>query len=248
MLAGRVPFPGGDVQQRWERHRSDTPQPLEQLNPAVPKVLATLVGRMMAKKPADRFADATQLAAAIAPLVKQFGSGAEASAPPAPRVKLDNWLAANGELLAPPAPGSAAPEPIVLAHRGVDAPVATQRSRTRHKHLPLVIGCIVALLVVGGAAAFLLLSGVRAPQSSGSLAAVPQTTAPRQASRGHGTARSGYRCRTAGRWQRSGGPRCRARGAPLARATSPGNLLPRRPLWGSTPRCGPRRRTAPRSS
>ncbi len=54
MLAGRVPFPTGDRQQRLEQHRSAVPRPLDEVNAAIPKPLAVLVARMLAKKPADR--------------------------------------------------------------------------------------------------------------------------------------------------------------------------------------------------
>jgi eukaryotic-like serine/threonine-protein kinase len=53
-LAGRPPFPGGNNRDKIKRHRSEEPDPLTRLNPALPGEFAQLVARMMAKNPEHR--------------------------------------------------------------------------------------------------------------------------------------------------------------------------------------------------
>lgn len=67
LLAGRVPFPGGSLQQKATRHRTEFPQRLDQLNPALPEDLADLVGEMLAKDPLLRCQSATEVAHLLAP-------------------------------------------------------------------------------------------------------------------------------------------------------------------------------------
>jgi serine/threonine protein kinase len=57
-LTGRPPFPGGTVLEKLQRHRTQEPLPIEQLNPSVPSAFGLLVRRMMAKNPTERFASA----------------------------------------------------------------------------------------------------------------------------------------------------------------------------------------------
>jgi serine/threonine protein kinase len=53
-LTGRPPFPGGSSQEKVNRHRGEEPPPIEQLNPHVPLGFASLIRKMMAKKPDQR--------------------------------------------------------------------------------------------------------------------------------------------------------------------------------------------------
>ncbi|HMF14623.1 MAG TPA: serine/threonine-protein kinase [Gemmataceae bacterium] len=53
-LTGRPPFPGGTALEKVQRHRSEEPLPIEQINPRVPVSFCGLVRRLMAKDPADR--------------------------------------------------------------------------------------------------------------------------------------------------------------------------------------------------
>jgi serine/threonine protein kinase len=53
-LSAQLPFPGGSSRDKVRRHRSEMPIPLVQLAPSVPSGFADLIGRMMAKDPADR--------------------------------------------------------------------------------------------------------------------------------------------------------------------------------------------------
>jgi len=60
-LAGRAPFEGGDIVSKIFRHRMEEPEPLEQVAPGVPAAFAAIVRRLMAKDPADRYADCPEL-------------------------------------------------------------------------------------------------------------------------------------------------------------------------------------------
>ena len=54
MLAGHPPFPEGGLAERLYKHIEAEPPNLRQINPRVSEALAAVVGRMLAKKPADR--------------------------------------------------------------------------------------------------------------------------------------------------------------------------------------------------
>jgi serine/threonine-protein kinase len=68
LLAGHVPFPGGDAVEKLLRHRHEAPQPLGQVRPDLPTELVGIVGRLMAKDPAVRYQTAAELADALHPL------------------------------------------------------------------------------------------------------------------------------------------------------------------------------------
>jgi serine/threonine protein kinase len=71
LLTGRVPFPGGSVQDKLRAHRHQRPTPADQLRPALPAGLAGVLDRLMAKDPAQRYQTAAEAAAALA----TFASG-----------------------------------------------------------------------------------------------------------------------------------------------------------------------------
>jgi serine/threonine protein kinase len=66
-LAGRPPFPGGTVSEKFLWHQTRLPTPLRDLRPKTPAGLAAVVERMMAKDPAARFQKAQEVADALAP-------------------------------------------------------------------------------------------------------------------------------------------------------------------------------------
>ena len=65
MLCGRPPFTGPSPVGVISMHVTDKAPPVRVLNPNVPEVLARIVERMMAKEPADRFANYDDLLAAL---------------------------------------------------------------------------------------------------------------------------------------------------------------------------------------
>jgi serine/threonine protein kinase len=69
LLAGQVPFPGSSMEEKYKSHQHRAPAPLAELCPDAPLGLLMVVERMMAKKPADRFPSAREVAEALAPFV-----------------------------------------------------------------------------------------------------------------------------------------------------------------------------------
>jgi serine/threonine protein kinase len=54
-LTGQPPFPGGTLTQKLLRHQQREPVPVEQVRPDVPAPVVSVLRRMMAKKPEDRY-------------------------------------------------------------------------------------------------------------------------------------------------------------------------------------------------
>jgi serine/threonine-protein kinase len=68
LLTGQPPFADGTPTEKVLKHRYDHPAPLQALRPDVPTSVATIVARLMAKVPDDRFATAAAVAEMLAPL------------------------------------------------------------------------------------------------------------------------------------------------------------------------------------
>ncbi|HXV90249.1 MAG TPA: protein kinase [Gemmatimonadales bacterium] len=64
-LAGRLPFTGTTVAARMSQHITQAPPPLPTVAPGVPRTLAGVVGRCLAKDPALRYGDGSVLAEAL---------------------------------------------------------------------------------------------------------------------------------------------------------------------------------------
>jgi serine/threonine protein kinase len=65
MLAGQLPYPAGTVPETLRRHEADPPADVRRHAPGLPAGLASLVGRLLARRPADR----PRAAAAVQQLV-----------------------------------------------------------------------------------------------------------------------------------------------------------------------------------
>ncbi len=96
MLAGEPPFRASNTPAMLVKHVSEAPRPLELLRPDVPRDLAHAIARALAKRPEDRWPDATAFRDAL--------SGARAVAP---------YLDRPAAEVPPPRPGNAweAPAP-----------------------------------------------------------------------------------------------------------------------------------------
>lgn len=70
LLTSRVPFPDESVLRKLDAHRTKDPTPLRELRPEVPEDLAVVVGKMMAKRPGDRYASAAAVAEALTPFTQ----------------------------------------------------------------------------------------------------------------------------------------------------------------------------------
>ncbi len=74
LLAGKPPFAEGDVMQKLQAHRSRMPGPIESVRVDVPAELAEVLGRLLAKDPAQRFQSPAEVADALAPFVERHRS------------------------------------------------------------------------------------------------------------------------------------------------------------------------------
>ena len=70
LLAGRVPFPGGTLIQKLDRQRWENPPSVDQLRPEIPTGVASVIRRLMAKHPDDRYRTPDELAAALEQLTR----------------------------------------------------------------------------------------------------------------------------------------------------------------------------------
>jgi serine/threonine protein kinase len=73
MLTGRAPFSEAPALQKLLQHQSEAPPDVRELRPEVPDALAAVLDRMLAKRPEDRFANPTELAAALVGCIEQLG-------------------------------------------------------------------------------------------------------------------------------------------------------------------------------
>jgi eukaryotic-like serine/threonine-protein kinase len=62
LLTGKVPFPGGTLISKLDKQRWQTPEPVEALRAELPPAVVSVVHKLMAKKPADRYQSPGELA------------------------------------------------------------------------------------------------------------------------------------------------------------------------------------------
>ena len=75
MLVGRPPFAEGTMVQKLLQHQQEPPPPLEDCRPDVPRRLAAIVARLMAKDPADRHQRPAELVADLVACADAEGIG-----------------------------------------------------------------------------------------------------------------------------------------------------------------------------
>ena len=67
LLLGKVPFPVGSVVDKVDKHRWVVPRPVDRQRAEVPRAVAAVVDRLLAKQPEGRFRTAAEVADAVAP-------------------------------------------------------------------------------------------------------------------------------------------------------------------------------------
>jgi len=87
LLAGRPPFPGGSLMNKLLRHQMEEPTPLDALRPDLPAALAAIVGRMMAKRPEDRYQTPAAVSLALTPFCRMAPT-ADTPAGSPPRLRI----------------------------------------------------------------------------------------------------------------------------------------------------------------
>jgi eukaryotic-like serine/threonine-protein kinase len=77
LLTGHPPFPNGTIVQRLMAHQKETPPPIEQDRPDVPRRLVDICVMMMAKDPKQRYQSASDVSAALAQWLTAHGHNVE---------------------------------------------------------------------------------------------------------------------------------------------------------------------------
>jgi hypothetical protein len=75
LLTGRVPFPGGTLLQKLNKHQNDEPIAVEKLRPEAPPAVAKVVRKLMAKRPDDRYQTPAELAEVLTALGNALTAG-----------------------------------------------------------------------------------------------------------------------------------------------------------------------------
>jgi uncharacterized protein (TIGR03067 family) len=70
LLTGQVPFPGGSALEKVAAQIDRTPRPIAELRKDIPLALASVLDRMMAKDPANRFQTPAEVATALTPFAQ----------------------------------------------------------------------------------------------------------------------------------------------------------------------------------
>ncbi len=67
LLTGSPPFEGGSVIEKIQGHRRLEPRPIRTVRPDVPEALVTVILKMMAKDPIQRYQVPAEVGQALAP-------------------------------------------------------------------------------------------------------------------------------------------------------------------------------------
>ena len=128
-LTGQPPFPGGTALEKIQRHRSEEPVAIPQLNPNVPPGFIGLVRKMMSRNPEQRFANAAEIEEKLRPWAS------EESVLPLDRQGDREYQEAVAALESEEAPPELIEEVIP-----VGIPVSDKRGRRRAQAAPLTNG------------------------------------------------------------------------------------------------------------
>ncbi len=134
LLSGSVPFPGGTVAEKLQRHATEAIKPLDPQR--VPGAVAQMVAYMMAKNPGVRFQQAAIVSDQMTPYLDAAGLALQPPTPTATQLVYEQWLARQQVAATTPAAVGAAPAvavatpvgptpPQAAAPAAVAAPVAT---------------------------------------------------------------------------------------------------------------------------
>jgi serine/threonine protein kinase len=159
MCAGQLPFKGADTVSTLLAVATETPTPLSRLNPKTPPRLAALVDRLLAKKPSERLASASEAATELAALERNLAAEASTASvpvPPVPRARKEPSSATLRQAEVPPSPrknpAREKTEAADTAFRFADKPPSRRKKpQQQRSRLPLVLAAIAAsLLLIGG--------------------------------------------------------------------------------------------------
>lgn len=140
MLTGRVPFPGGDLQNKLHRHATETPPAVTSIVHAIPAVLDGMVQSLMSKGAAERDPDAAGLAAELLSLGKDYGPISQSTPAIKPTTPAyESWLRRLPKFeAAAPSAASAIPMPSA-SHGDVEIlPDGMPRPRSPIAQMPVM--------------------------------------------------------------------------------------------------------------
>lgn len=122
LLAGRTPFAGNAVAQKLLYHLTKEPVPLRTLRPEIPKKLAAVVEKMMAKDREQRYQDAAAVVAVLTPWTQT----AVAPPPACEMPQLSSAAQSAGYIESSPVPATrAVPQEAAPSHPGHGANAKT---------------------------------------------------------------------------------------------------------------------------
>jgi serine/threonine-protein kinase len=137
MLAGELPFKASNTPAMLMKHLSDPLRPIASVRPDVPRALAQLIERTLAKKPHQRWRDAAELRDALETV--SVSGAPQAEAPPPAVHASAAWM--RPAIPAPPRPSRQPDEPPVRlprltapagsGHRSFDEPPTRGRELVR---------------------------------------------------------------------------------------------------------------------
>ncbi len=87
-VTGRPPFPGGYLSERLVARHTDQALPLNTIDPAIPAGFSVVIARMLAPRPADRFADLAEVRQLLVNLATSAPDEPTEETAPAPSVPL----------------------------------------------------------------------------------------------------------------------------------------------------------------
>ena len=126
-LTGQYPFPDTNPVKKMLGHQFEEPTPIRDLVPDLPRKLESLVARMLAKKPEDRYPDIDSVIQEFQRVTPELGD----AAPPRPAAK-----ATAPEKVPAPAPVKAAPVKAMPALKPAPRPVPSTNRAITPSRLP----------------------------------------------------------------------------------------------------------------
>jgi len=140
LLTGVAPYPGGDITDKLTRHAKYPPPDVRDLRTDVPAGIASIIQRMMAKRPEDRFASYDDLFAALdsVPVEEMAKASPVASIrlvdttdDNGPALRIDPWPGQNRRELGSDGSQDVAPGVVSLAELVAEEPPGELRERPR---------------------------------------------------------------------------------------------------------------------
>ena len=151
LLSGKAPFAGAEFDtllKKMNALASRPAPPIDELRADVPRQLATIVARMLAKNPADRFGAAAEVAAALGPYTQGSDLAAllrQSSAVPQQQ-PIDTWAISTSNRC-----DSGTTHSVIDADAPVSQPrTMSQSPPSRRWSWPLVAAALLGPLVVAG--------------------------------------------------------------------------------------------------